>query len=325
MFDHPLTMVQSGTQAQRLRWIEGQRLLLQKRFSSVGPPEMIQLLPGARVTGALPDRPRFNGSWQAVSLRSAASLTGDDEGVALRTPFVLREYSDAVFAYDAELHEQELTTLPTDFAYPQVEPPGEIEITAGPDVDFDAGSAIVSRLRFAAPPSPTASVTHYELQMTNVTADEPGAWISGGLIDADLRDTSGKVYGWIHNPPVHPEFDIRLRAMVGSSASPWVVKESVSVDFEITVNSATAGAGEAGFNVTMPGTLIGQGARIWRAETGDGFGAAGDIGGVLAVGPGETADITAAADAGEADFFVTAVSRTGSDGPAAGPFTLTIT
>ena len=324
VFSQPLGMVQSGTQAQRLRKIQGLRLLQQKRLSSVAPPDMIALLPGARVAGAIPGRARLDGPWQVARAHSSATLLGDDDKVALQTPFELRQYSDAVFAWDGATEEQDILVPGFDPGFETTQPPGAIAITSGSSVDLDTGGSIVPRIRFDFPPSPSASATVYEWQKTNTTADEFGIWTPGSVIDGDARDGSGRVVGYIHNPPALSPFDLRVRANGPNGPSSWVTVAGVTLDFDLVVNSAVAGTGEADFNITMPGSLIGHGVRVWRAETGEGFGAAVAISSVIAVAPGATATVSASSDAGEADFYVTPVTITGIVGVPAGPFDLTI-
>lgn len=328
VMEQQLPMVTSPTQAQRLRQIAGRLALRQKTLSFVGfPGELFDPLPGANVTVDWARPTRANGVYMLASSRPAEQLGPDGDGLVLRVPVTLRETAEEVYAWTPASDEEDVDDEAFDAAFTGISAPGAISTTTGASVDLDTGGTILPRVLFQFDPSVTGRVRQYEWEYENPSS--AGAWLPGGVLGADLRNAGGKVFGYLVGLAPALSTRIRVRAVGdGGLVSDWVTSATVALDFDLVLNSATAGpgTGEATLNVTTPETALFAGVIVYRAATGAGFGAAVAVSGVLAIDPDTTGDVVATGiTAGEADFWVVPVTLTGGEGTADGPETLTIT
>lgn len=292
VFDQQLPLVQSAPQAQRLRKIAGLRLAQARGLAGVGPVDMLDVLPGAVVTVDLADRTRMDGTYQVTSLHPAADPMGGEDGVALRMPFELAETSAAIYAWDAATEEEDVIAPDYGDVFVGTAPPGAITVISGSTVDLDTGGARVPRIRFAADPSPTASVTHYQWEYQNWSGENYGEWSPGGTIDADLRDGDDKVFGYLGGLTPWAATAIRLRAIGPAGISDWVTETGILLDFDVTINTSAAGPGRATFNITAPTNTVLAGVKIYRSDDSD-FDNAVAVSELIAVASGVTLDITA--------------------------------
>ncbi|WP_157982358.1 phage tail protein, partial [Oceanicella sp. SM1341] len=131
--DMRFDMVTSPTQAMRLRKIGGWRARRQKALTGVAPPSAFRMVAGATVTVALPAPfTALGGVYEVQGLHPAASLVGDDEGVALRCPVQLLELGPEPYTWDAEAEEEEIVEEAFDATRTGIGLPGPLSATTGP-------------------------------------------------------------------------------------------------------------------------------------------------------------------------------------------------
>lgn len=262
----------SPTQAMRVRKILGLRLRRQESISGGElPPEAFDLVGGATVTLALPEPyDALDGIYEVQSIFPGADPLGESGQLALRMPATLIKHDPAIYDYDPAVDEEDVLNEPFDEVRQGMQPPGAISITTGEAVNQDTGGGILPRIRFAADPSPSASVTGYEWEYRQVGT---GIYQTGGQIGADVRDGSDKVFGFlIANPAL--SFDIRLRAVGASGQSDWVeytgAQSSVTIALDLpTDGQATGGAGEIGVSFRMPNDADVRQMEIFASDTDD--------------------------------------------------------
>lgn len=326
-----LSMVTSAQQAMRVRKIVGLRARAERELSGVLPPRFFGVVPGSAVTVALPAPfgTALDGAYRVASVNPGLDPLGTDGGVALRLPAVLREDPAAAYAWDAATEEEDVADEDVDLARSAVTPPGSL---SGTYQDVDTGGAIQPQLRFQFERGSLSTEAYeWEYQRGTYVAGELN-WRPGGYIanrDFAGAATTDVLSGYLEVASTVQPHSVRVRAVLRSgAASSWVTLIDASATFAIASpgGSAGPGAGEATFTGTAPATTTFGGWRLYRAASGAGFGAASLIGGLRAAAPGASiSEAVTGLAAGAADFWLVPVSKSGSEGPEAGPVSLTIT
>lgn len=218
-----LGLVQSPTQAMRLQKITGQRGRMQRQISTTLPPDAFDLVAGSVVTVDLPAPfDGRNGTYEVTAINPTVSILGDDGQVALRCPATVQEYAATIFDWTTA-EEQDVVSNAFDPDPVEIDDPGAVTVLSGAGVALDIGTTIVPRIRFSFDPSTTDAVDGYEWQYQIVGDD----WTAGGMIDADVRDGSSDVFGFLSAVTPGTSYVIRVRARWGLSASDWVTSSSV--------------------------------------------------------------------------------------------------
>lgn len=212
-----LSLITDHRQAQRVQKIMVMRSRQQRSVTGVFPPMAFAAVAGSEVTLDLPAPfTGWNGRYQIESLRPAiGGSTGG--GVHLRCGLTLRETSSEVYAWDAETEEQVVDGYTLDASIPNLEPGGAITAITGATVAIVTGYGAAARIKFSFAPSASASVTQYEWQVRK----DGGAWTPGGLIDADVDDGAGHVFGFTATLTTGSVYDIRVRAQSTIMTSGW--------------------------------------------------------------------------------------------------------
>lgn len=206
-----LSMITRHQQAQRVQKIMVMRARAQRTITATFPPKAFQVVAGSWITLDLPAPfSGWSGLYQVENLRAAIGGTEQDGGVHLRCSLSLREVSAAIYAWDHTTEEQAVVAYTHDGELPATGTPGPITLTTVAVADN-------TQIKFAFDPSPSASVTSYEWQWRV----DAGPWSAGGLIEASIRDTASKVFGYLNAPANGGSYEVRIRA-VGSAASDWV-------------------------------------------------------------------------------------------------------
>ncbi|WP_428925000.1 hypothetical protein [Marinibacterium sp. SX1] len=326
VFDHQCDFVESGTQAQRLRKIKGLRLTMEREIEGTAPPDMIEVLAGATITAGIAGMARTNGTYQLLTAHPALDPLGIDDGVAARVPFEARETAEAIYAWVPADDETDIVVPPFEVSYSGTAPPGSLSVISGPAVDVNTGDSVIQRVRFAFEPSASASVTHYEWTYVDWSDEGDGLVVSGGSIPASQAlDTDGRHFGYLSGFSPFVETEIAVWAVGPAGQSSAVSISGVRLNFDVTINSASGGAGVADFNVTAPTNSVFAGVVILRSDD-DVIENAVEVYGLEPMDSGQT-DVVQATGlaAGAAYFWVAPVSTNGTRAPAAGPEYLTIT
>jgi hypothetical protein len=223
----------SATQAMRVRKITGLRQRRQERISGGQlPPEAFNLIGGATATIELPEPyDVLDGVYEIESIHPGLDPLGESGEVALRLPAGLVKHSAAIYDWTAVTDEEDIYDEPYESARSGTDAPGAISVTTGGSVNIVSGGAIISRILFAFEPSASSGVTAYEWQFREVG----GEYTTGGLIDGEVRDVSGDVFGYFTGVAA-TSYDLRASAIGPNGRSAWVEITGVSPVAVVTKN-----------------------------------------------------------------------------------------
>lgn len=266
--DQYLDLVKSPTQAMRLRKIAGNLARAQKGITFTAPPEAFELVAGSTTTLALPAPfSAFDGIYRVSEVSPAADSMGES-GVALRCPITLTEYASSFYDWTPADDEEDVIIIEFDPSRPTLAMPGALTAEFG--VEVNGGDYYIVPLRITFDPSTSASVTEYEVQYAIAGGDYQDA----PKIYGATKNGLGQVFGDLYAIDVTKEYKVRVRAVSGTSTSEWRELTGITSEFVLSSVSAEAVAGGAEFTATTQSNSYHFGVRIYRAETGAGFGAA---------------------------------------------------
>lgn len=272
-----LSLVPSGTQAQRITKIEAMRRSKQRTLSCVLPPSAMQLVPGSVVTLDLPSPwTRLNGDWQVEEASPGVWLSDDlEEGkVAFRVPVTLREYDGtAIHAWDPETDEQEilvvdLTDGPADL--------GTVTGLAAQTVEVNTGGSFVTMAEYS-----FDAITDYVVDEYHVEWREDGGEFGNRMIlYPENERTDGTLVGQFGPVIFDQSYDLRVRALGPTSEGLWSYALGVVAGLEVSGASAVAGSntGTVTVDFTAPNSDYFHGVRLYRADTGQPFSSAVQVG-----------------------------------------------
>lgn len=232
----------SPTQAMRVRKITGGRLRRQERIQGgTLPPEAFDLVGGATVTLALPaPYDALDGVYELESIHPGLDPVGESGEVAMRLPAALVKHDAAIYDWTPATDEEDVFNVTYDGERNGTAAPGAISVTTGDAVNQATGGTIIPRIKFAFAPS-TSSVTAYEWQYRETSGD----YTTGGVIDAEVADGSGNVFGYLVGV-AGQTYDIRARAIGTNGQSGWVEITGVTPVVNITIDVPTEGAAVGG-------------------------------------------------------------------------------
>lgn len=243
----------SATQAMRVRSIEGQRMRRQTRMRADLPPEAFNLVSGATATLSLPAPfDAFDGIYEVQSIDPAADPLGED-AVALRLPAELVAHSADIYDWTPATDEEDVIVEPYDATRSGVALPGAISVTTGAAANLDTGGVVVPRVRFAFDPSTSEGVDAYEWEMR----ESGGYYREGGSIDAQVRDGSDQVFGYLEGA-AGAVYDIRVRTVAAAGRSGWREITGVTPVVDLVLDLPVIGAlaesppGTVQIPVTLP-------------------------------------------------------------------------
>ncbi|MEH6522565.1 hypothetical protein [Sulfitobacter sp.] len=283
-----LSMVSSATQAQRLRNIFGKISRLQRAVSFVAPPSAIKAVSGSVVDlGVIPPYGTYaNGLYEVQDIGAAVHMVSDD-GVAMRCPVALQEYSDAVFDWNPATDEEEVVHVDYDSQRDGVAKPGALSVTSGDGIDQNTGGAFVPRFLFQFDPSTSSSVEQYEWQWRLTDGD----YETGGYVSAETLNDADKVFFYLNIAAIAGGHDVRVRSISSSGRSDWTELTGAFYSFDIVGTTAVSEPGRVLFAGTGPSSMAFSGLQAFRADVGAGFDAAERLGQVVDAVPGEAFDI----------------------------------
>lgn len=254
----------SPTQAMRVRKITGLRLRRQDRLNGGElPPEALELVAASTATLSLPaPYDALDGIYEVEAIHPAFAPLGEDGGVAMRMPAQLVRHNAAIYGWVAADDEEPVIDEPWVGTRKGVPPPGAISVS----VEYvDTGGTVLPRVRLSFDPSQSGGAVGYEWQF----AEGGGAWQSGGLIDAEVRDGDGKVFATFFAAQ-GVTYDIRVRTTSTAGQSAWVEIEGVDVALAVTGGTAVATFGGVRFTGTAaPDNPNFATFRVYRGATGD--------------------------------------------------------
>lgn len=273
----PLSLVPSGTQAQRITKIEAGRRAHQRTLSCVLPPRAMQLVPGSVVTLNLPSPwTRLNGDWIVESMDPGVWLSDDlEEGkVAMRVPVTLREYDGAaIHAWTPATDEQEILVQDLSDSPAAL---GTVTNLAATTVEVDTGGAFVTMIEYS-----FDAITDYVVDEYHAEWREDGGEFGNRVVLSPSNEKAdGKIYGQFGPVTFDQSYDLGVRALGPTSAGLWSYALGIIAGLEVSSASATAGTntGTVTVDFTAPDSDYFEGVRLYRNTTGQPFSTAVQVG-----------------------------------------------
>lgn len=274
---HDLFFVADHRQAQRVGKILGMRTRMQRSVQAILPPVALDLVAGSGVTLGLPAPwQRRNGDYEVEQIRPMPEITED--GMLIECPAALRETGPVVYAWDHTTDEQDVILPAFVGMRTGVQPPGPITVLSDASTVLVSGLSSIARIRFAFDPSPSATTVSYEWGYRQGSAP----WQAGGLIDAEVRDDSDQVFGFLVPVEIGQFYTVRVSALAPGGASEWVESSPVEASAGSylapppTPINAMGGAGQIAVTFRSPNSPEYRAMEIWGADT-DSIGAASPL------------------------------------------------
>jgi len=268
--DLQLSLVTSPTQAMRLQKMTALRQRRQKTVTTVLPPDAFQIVSGSNITVGFPaPYAAINGEYRVVSASPCVFASDVDGGVAMRIPVELNEVAASDWAWNPATDEQDVEQSTFDPTRELLAPGGAISIITGPTAALDTGGVILPRIRFAFDPSPNTGVITYEWDY----AVGAGSYQAGGFIDAEIRDGSGDVFGFVQPVTVGESYSIRVRALSSTRTSIYVtITGVIALGPDVTIAAptpltATPSAGQIIVTFRSPNNPDFQAVEIYGSNT----------------------------------------------------------
>ncbi|MGQ3211701.1 MAG: hypothetical protein ACT6U0_11640 [Shinella sp.] len=143
--------------------------------------------------------------------------------------------------------------------------PGVISLSSDASTVIITGGVSLARVRFHFDPSLSSAVISYEWQYRK-GAD---LWQTGGLIDAEMLDGGGDVFGFLLPVEVGSSYTIGVRAVSPVGASEWVESLPITASAGTyaagppTPVSAIGGAGQISVTFKAPNVGAYNAMEIW--------------------------------------------------------------
>ncbi len=317
-----LKFVTDYRQGERVQKIMLMRTRMQKQIAAEFPPISLNLVSGSVVTTDFeaPFSP-WDGTWEVETsdpqLFAETDKNGDPTGgVFGRCGLSLREYSNAIFAWDADTEEVAVAQYDFDAETPAVAPPDDVDVYMDDSNDTTESGVVVPRFRCEFSPSPSGSVDKHEWQIRLDGAGWPAE--INALADSDADPTI--MYGGILSQTELQDFRIRANGNRGPSG--WVIVPGLSRSFILVSVTVTGGVGEVDVAATAPANAVFFG---WQVRRGAVFASAAVIHEQYGLQPQAALSATIGGEAaGTYDYWVVPVSQSYTLGTPSGPFTRTI-
>lgn len=322
--DLPLPMIPSGTQCQRVTSIEAQRRAAQKELKCTLPPSAAKLIPGSTLVGILPAPfTRLNGGWQVQEAKPGVWLgDGEDGQLAFRVPVALREEKSSIYAWTPATDERQLITedLTEETVFT-----GEVSGLVAQTVELNSGGAVLLMIEFEFDPVSGYVIDDYEVSWREAGTTK---FIPLPDIPSNAIDDDGNVSGRFGPVEFGQVYDLGVRAIGPTSDGAWTYVTGIVAGLALSSASAAIGVGAGELEVagTAPSSGYFQGIRLYRADVGDTFNDAGQVGQSSAVTSGAAFALTfSGLDAGAGEFWAVPYTTTGTNGTptALGTFTIT--
>lgn len=283
-----------GVQAQRIGQALARIGRRQRRISGLFAPEAIQAVPGANVTLAWPEPyAALNRAYAVETMHPGLDVRGE-QGVALRCPMVIRATGPEDYAWSPATDQRDLAEGKDVPGFvPDLPMPGAITAVSGSTAALGSGGSAQPRIRFSFDPADSDRVTAYSVEYRISGA----SWQDGGSIDADVRDGSGDVFGFIHPVQVGQSYDLRVRSRAPGDVSDWRVYSGITaLASDVTLDppsngSAIGGAGMITVEFRTPNSDDVRGIQIWMNAVNNSSGATILGPSIIYAGPNQYAEL----------------------------------
>lgn len=304
-----LPLVPSPTQAMRLQKIKLRRERMERRMTAEFPASAYQAHVGDTIALALPGFSAADGSYAIETLEPRFAEKG--EGIAMTVALGLTETAESVYTWDPEADEADFAdAADLDNAPVILQSPGALTVTSGARAVGDGSQVPQAVVTF--PPSPSASVTAYQVQRRQ----SGGVWQDVIVVDRDQLDGSGDIYVETEGVSVGLAYDFRVYALArdgrrsptpSEASAVTITAPAASVDPPVNGAAVSTVAGEADVSFTTPADSDVRGIRIYGSDTDD-SGAASQILSSTAA-PNQTFEVTDDGLTSSADRFYFARSE----------------
>ncbi|MBM3603632.1 MAG: hypothetical protein FJX25_02515 [Alphaproteobacteria bacterium] len=325
---YDLGFVTDHRQAQYVAAIMGRRTRMQRSWSGVLPGDAFDLVAASVMSLQLPaPYTRRNGTYKVESIHPGFDPVGQD-GVAMRCPAMLREESPAIYAWNPETDEQDITLEDFDPTIKGLQPPGAVTGISDASTVLTSGDTSIPRIRFEADPSPSASAISYEWQYQR--QGEP--WQAGGTIDGKILDADGDVFGYVAPVVVGQPYRVRMRTLGPGTASKWVESALITASAggylapAPTPVSAVGGAGQIAVTFRAPNDPDYRAMEIWQSATNNSTAAALMAGPVYGAPNSAVTEVHTGLGAGQTRYyFARSIDRNGQPSPFSASISATTT
>lgn len=267
-----LAWVTSPTQAQRIGKILALEGRMRRQISGMLSSDAFQAVAGGAVQLAWPAPfNRLNGAYKVEALEPQIDFA-EGGGAGLRCAATLRATAASIYEWTPAVDQRPvLDVVGVDGEAPDLDMPGPITAVSGSAAALGSGGSAQPRIRFSFAPAASDRVRRYEVQYQIVG----GSWQDGGTIDADLRDGSGQVFGYVYPVQVGQTYQVRVRSEAADEVSLWRTSGDVvalAADVVLTPptnGSATGSAGRITVRYKMPNSDDVRGIQIWVNSVND--------------------------------------------------------
>lgn len=262
------SMVQSATQAMRLRKVIGLKTTYTRTLDGTAWPELFEVVAGSWVTTSL-GYSKLDGTFEVASIAPMAAPVNDAEGIAYRMPISLVETSTDIHVWDPFVDEEEVDIYEYVYDEEGVKTGGPISITTGDTVNLDTGGGIIPRVRFAFDPSDSPNISAYQVQI----AVQGDPYSESVTVDPDALDGSGQIFGFFQGISGQP-YDLRVRAISSAGFSDFVefLGATPIVDITLAVPvfvNVSGGPSRINVNVDAPNDAGVRSIEVLESDTND--------------------------------------------------------
>lgn len=323
-----LSMVTDHRQGQYVAAIFGRRSRMQRSWSGVLPGQAFDLVAGSVMQLTLPaPYERRGGIYEVEQIQPGFDPVGQS-GAAMRCPVTLRETSPDVYAWNADVDEQDVIIEEFDPDLRRVQPPGEITLISDASTVLISGDTSIARIRMSFAPSTSGGVIAYDWQYQQ--GGNP--WQTGGTIDRNIMDMGGDVFGYLVPVVVGDTYTIRVRALAPGGTSEFVVSDPIVASAGSwlapapTPISAVGGAGEIAVTFRAPNNSNYRAMNIYVAAV-DNAGASVLLSGpVYGAANTTVTEVNSGLGSGETRYyFARSIDRNGSLSPYSASISATTT
>lgn len=280
-----LDFVTDYRQAERIVKMMVLQSRLEKSFSATLPPEYFNLVAGSCADLDLPAPYRtFNGRYivttaepgAGISSAEADSEDSSSETISIYMPVSMTEYSDAVYEWDPDVDEVDITQGNPDDGSSKIQPPTTPVQVTGAAAAVASGDTVVAGILSSWGPSTSPSVYAYEWEYqrrsTGPVHPLGNRWQSGGQVATDADSETGIYTAQIKLLEVGADYRTRVRSVGTYGRSDWVTSawtsvQGISQNVPVpSVSAAALGPLRIEVTATQPNSSIVRTLKIYQND-----------------------------------------------------------
>lgn len=223
-----LDFVIDHRQGQRVGHIMAMRSRMQRGVTGEQFPDGFDLVSGSVASLSLGfPFGSWTGKYEVESIAPAAGLM-DDQSITVQLPTVLRQESDAIYAWDAATQEQDVISGGSITSIGRIQSPASVSVVTGTAAAITSGDTVIAGVTAGWPASMSASVTGYEWEWQRRTGSGSwSVWRSGGALDVSAADGVGVYSATIQWPTIGDGYRVRVASIGTWGKSAWRVSPEI--------------------------------------------------------------------------------------------------